>query len=101
MDVRKRLLTVLLAVLLLAASSFRPQTAVASSDAATTGAIVGACIGGAVAVITLIAIIFANRDDPEVMPLAARAPATPRWNGHPRWAPHCRPDGPLLSLACW
>jgi hypothetical protein len=100
MDVRKRLLTVLLAALLLAASSFRPQTAVAE-DAATTGAIVGACIGGAVAVITLIAIIFANRDDPEVMPLAARAPATPRWDGHPRWAPHCRPDGPLLSLACW
>ena len=98
MDVRKTVAVSLMAIAFLAVVVLRPLPA--RADATTTGLIIGGAVSGAVALITLIAIIGADRDDPEFSPLL-QAPADQARAGQPRWAPHCPPDGPRLSLLCW
>jgi hypothetical protein len=99
MGIGKKLVVGMVVVAFLLAGLVQPRPALA--DSLSTPIIIGAAAGGAVALILIIAIIFAKKDDVD-MPLVEREAKLPKRNERAvGWAHQCRPDGPNLTLLCW
>ncbi len=79
-----------------------PRPARAGNDY-TLPLIISGAIAGTVALVALIAIMFADREDPEWAPLVPEDTAqTDRQEpSGVRFAHHCRPDGGNVALFCW
>ncbi len=68
----------------------------------TDSLLIGAYVTAGVTAIMLVAILLANREDPDLMPFApARARDGAEAPGQLRLAPRCQPRDGNLTLACW
>jgi len=93
----RRIALVLLALVVLATTVAVPRRAVASDNLQY---IIPAAIGGAVAIVAIIAILMADRSEPEYDLVQLRVPRTqPR--GGLQLAPSCAPDANGRPLLCW
>lgn len=98
----KRALVAAIVVIALVAGTFAvPRRASASST--TDSLLISAYVAGGVAVIALIAILFANRDDdPEYFEFVDLPTAKKEeLRTGVRFAPHCSAANGDLPLACW
>lgn len=94
----RRVIGLVLAVALCAATLAMPRRAAASSD--NLEYIIPAAVGGAVALILIIAIVMADRDDSEMEFTRGPMPEPLSRPGF-KLAPACRPTGAGLPLLCW
>jgi hypothetical protein len=96
-----RRLVVAVAVLMaiMTATALLPRRAEAVDDLVY---IIPAAVGGVVAVVLIVAILMADREDePELGLTAARLPPLDERRDGVRLAPDCRPTGGGISLICW
>jgi hypothetical protein len=98
-DVRmtRRIVALVLGLLLVAATLTAPRRATASDDLVY---IVPAAVGGAVAVVAIIAILAADRTEPEYELVQGTLPGSAPRTGL-RLAPACAPDAHGRPLLCW
>lgn len=93
----RRIALVALAVLVFVATLAAPRRAAATDNLVY---IIPAAIGGAVALVAIIAILVVDRSEPEYELVQTRLPkAAPRGGIH--FAPACAPDAQGLPLLCW
>ena len=98
----RKLLVVAVVVAVVAAGLVRPRPAAAGVDP-TLPLIISGAVAGTVALITIIAILAADKSDDHDLPLLAgrrieNPDRSPRRTG---WVTQCRPEGPGLTLLCW
>lgn len=90
----------LLALAFLAMTALSPRRAAADDD--NLQYIIPAAVAGVVAVVLIVAILMADRTEPEYE-LAQMPPPPRRDEQAPRiqLAPRCRPTGDTVPLLCW
>ncbi len=96
----RRVAVVLLAMAFLAVTALAPRRAAADDD--NLQYIIPAAVAGVVAVVLIVAILMADRTEPEYE-LTAMPPPPSRDEPRPaiRLAPHCRSSGDTVPLLCW
>lgn len=97
---RKRLVVVLVALVVFLVTALSPRPA-AASDTFTGPLLISAYILGGVTVIILVAILFADRDEPEFMRFMPPPPEGAEPGARLRLGTACPPSGANLPLACW
>jgi hypothetical protein len=93
----RRIALVALAVMVFVATLAAPRRAAATDNLVY---IIPAAVGGVVALVAIIAILVADRTEPEYDLVQSRL-----WRTEPRvglqFAPSCAPDAHGLPLVCW
>lgn len=93
----RRIAALLLAFLVLAATLGVPRRAAAADNLEY---IIPAAVGGAVAIVAIVAILMADRTEPEYELVQSHLP-TRRPGPGLHLAPACAPDAHGLPLLCW
>lgn len=93
----RRIVTAALAVVIFVATMAAPRRAAATDNLVY---IIPAAIGGAVALVAIIAIMVTDRTEPEYELAQSRLPHRAPTGGI-HLAPACRPDAQGLPLLCW
>ena len=93
----RRIVALGLALLMMAAALSVPRRAAATDNLEY---IIPAAVGGAVALVAIIAIVMADRSEPEYELVQSRLPRRQARAGL-HLAPDCSPDARGLPLLCW
>ena len=95
---KQRIAVVILALVMCAATAALPRRAAADDNLQY---IIPAAVGGVVAIIAIVAIIMADRSEPEYELVQLRLPHAAPTIGGVHLAPDCAPDANGLPLLCW
>jgi hypothetical protein len=96
---KQNIAVVILALVICAATIAVPRRAAADDD--NLQYIIPAAVGGVVAIIAIIAIIMADRSEPEYELVQLRLPHAAPTIGGVHLAPDCAPGANGLPLLCW
>ena len=93
----RRIVALVLALLVMASTLAVPRRAAATDNLEY---IIASAVGGAVALVAIVAILMADRSEPEYDLVQRQLPQR-RPSGGIRLAPACAPDAQGLPLVCW
>ena len=98
---RKKLIVALVALGVFLLAALTPRPAAAGSDTFTDPLLISAYVLGGVTVITLLAILLADREEPDFMRFTLPQRQAASRGSRFRLATACPPQGGNLPLACW